>query len=138
MGEQVRLVREEGDRGRQHILDHAADERQSRETAIEMCQRRVDNFIRLYEVERSRLTSGVKGALDQITQRTHVVQSLAKRMQEEGTELRRIAGRVQDDSSVAIRVLNEKVDDNVRSLTATCDRSVPSLTRNGCSCACAN
>jgi len=133
MGEQVRLVREEGDRGRQHILDHAADERQSRETAIEMCQRRVDNFIRLYEVERSRLTSGVKGALDQITQRTHVVQSLAKRMQEEGTELRRIAGRVQDDSSVAIRVLNEKVDDNVRSLTATCDRSVPSLTRNVCS-----
>lgn len=122
MGDQVRLVREEGDRGRQHILDQAADERLGRETAIEMCQRRVDNFIRLYEVERGRLNAGVKGALEQITQRTHVVQGLAKRMQEEGTELRRIAGRVQDDSSVAVRALGEKLDDGIRSLTATTDR----------------
>jgi hypothetical protein len=58
-------------------------------------QRKVDNFIRLYEIERTRLEKSVKDALAKILERTQAVQGLSKRMQEEGTELRKIAATVQ-------------------------------------------
>jgi hypothetical protein len=61
----------------------------------EFLQRKVDNFIRLYEAERARLEKSVKDALTKILERTQAVQGLSKRMQEEGTELRKVAARVQ-------------------------------------------
>lgn len=127
--EQINYVREEADRGRQHLGDLVSDEKVQRETAVGMCQRKVDSFVRLYEVERSRLDKSVKDALAQILERTRSVQDLSKRMQDEGLELRRMAARVQDESSVAVRILSETVEDSLRNLTAVQERHTQQILR---------
>jgi hypothetical protein len=93
--EQVKVMREDAEHLRIVVTDGVAEERANREAATDSMARKMDAFTRLYETERERIHKSVRDALAQMFERTNAVQDLAKNIQKDGIEVKRVAVTVQ-------------------------------------------
>ena len=126
----VTAFREEAERGRARLDDDLQEERARRVDDSEDIKRKLDTFIKLYEVERARLRDAVRSALEQMTERTRSVQEVSRAMQQEGVRIKNSAARVEQEAMDGLAQLTEKVEDGFHVLRAVQDRHALQIQEN--------
>jgi hypothetical protein len=126
----VTAFREEAERGRARLEDGLEDERSQRVDGEEEVKRKLDTFMRLYEVERVRLRDATRSALEQMTERTRAVQEVSKSMQQEGVRIKLAAARVEEQAMGGLKALTEKIEDGFHVLRAVQDRHALQIQEN--------
>jgi hypothetical protein len=126
----ITAFREEAERGRARLEEGLDDERSQRVDGEEEVKRKLDTFMRLYEVERVRLRDATRSALEQMTERTRAVQEVSKSMQQEGVRIKLAAARVEEQAMGGLKSLTEKVEDGFHVLRAVQDRHALQIQEN--------
>ena len=118
----ITAFRAEAERGRARLEVGLEEERSKRIDSSEEVKRKLDTFMKLYEVERVRLRDATRSALEQMTQRTKAVQEVSKSMQQEGVRIKLAAARVEQQAMGGLKSLTEQVEDGFHVLRAVQDR----------------
>ena len=120
--EQARSIHDNAQLAQTRVQDQLQEEKMLREEAGRAVQRQMDSFSRNYENERQRLAKTVHDAVTHMSERTASAQTISKRLQEESSEVKRLALRLQDEAAFGLKNLAEKVEEGLRSLRAAQDR----------------
>ena len=126
----IAAFREEAERGRARLEEGLEDERSQRVDGEEEVKRKLDTFMRLYEVERVRLRDATRSALEQMAERTRAVQEVSKSIQQEGVRVKLAAARVEEQAMGGLKSLTDKVEDGFHVLRAVQDRHALQIQEN--------
>jgi hypothetical protein len=120
--EQARATHDNAQLAQIRVQDQLQEEKMLREESSRSVQRQVEAFFRNNQDERQRLAKTVHDAVTHMSERTASAQTISKRLQEESSEVKRLAQRVQEQAAFGLKNLAEKVEEGLRSLRATQDR----------------
>lgn len=120
--EHARTIHDNSQIAQTRVQDQLQEEKMLREESGRSVQRQVDTFARNYENERQRLAKTVHDAVTHMSERTASAQTISKRLQEESTEVKRLALRLQEEAAFGLKNLAEKMEEGLRSLRAAQDR----------------
>ena len=125
--EQARTMHDNAQLSQARMQDQLQEEKVKREEDARAVQRQVDSFARNYENERQRLSKTVHDAVTHMSERTASAQTISKRLQEESTEVKRLALKLQEEAAFGLKNLAEKVEEGLRTLRAAQDRQAAQM-----------
>ena len=125
--EQARALHDNAQVAQQRVQDQLQEEKMLREEAGRGLVRQMDAFARNYENERQRLAKTVHDAVTHMSERTASAQTISKRLQQESTEVKRLALRLQDEAAFGLKNLAEKMEEGLRSLRSAQDRQAAQM-----------